>query len=283
MQPNRPPDLSTAVPFCIHGLPRSGTSWLGEIFNSHPRVCYKFQPLFSFALKECITGAASRDEIQEFFDLLLKTNDPFLDQQEARAKGLLPVFRKEAPTHVAYKEVRYHGILPNLLRKHPAPHVFLLVRDPRATICSWWKSPKEFRAEAGWQIEEEWRYALRKNLNRPEEFNGFERWKEAVRLFVHLAAAYPQRVTLIRYAELLRDPIENTARLFQTLGLDLPEQTRKFLERSRDIAKAKDSDRYSVFRARDNDDEWRTLLPNTIAEEITRELEGTNLDVFLDA
>ncbi|MCL4788132.1 MAG: hypothetical protein KJ070_15290 [Verrucomicrobia bacterium] len=62
-----------------------------------------------------------------------------------------------------------------------------------------------------------------------------------------------------------------------------PVQTRKFLERSRDIAKAKDSDRYSVFRARDNDDEWRTSLPNTIAEEITRELAGTNLEVFLEA
>jgi hypothetical protein len=89
---------------------------------------------------------------------------------------------------------------------------------------------------------------LAKNLNRPEEYNGFERWKEPVRLFVHLAAAYPRRVTLIRYADLLKDPVGNAARLRRTVGLDLFTQTPDFLERARDTGKAKDGNRYSVFR-----------------------------------
>lgn len=276
-----PMDSSGIIPFCIHGLPRSGTTWLGEVFNSHPRVCYKFQPLFSYALKEFITSSSSREQIQEFFDVLLRTQDRFLDQEEERRGQLLPVFEKQPPTHVAYKEVRYHHILPNLLRKHPLPHVFLIVRDPRATICSWWKSPKEFRTDLGWQIEEEWRYAIRKNLNRPEEYNGFERWKEAVRLFVHLAGAYPRRVTLMRYRELLADPAAEAARLFGRVGLDFPEQTRAFLDRSRD-PNCSVENRYSVFRPRSRDDEWRDQLPGSIAQEICRELKDTQLNDFLD-
>ena len=269
------------IPFCIHGLPRSGTSWLGEIFNSHPRVCYKFQPLFSFALKEFITGASSRQDIEQFFDILERTSDPFLDQTEARNTLSLPMFEKQPPSHIAYKEVRYHNILPNLLRMHPTAHVFLIVRDPRATIHSWWKSPKEFRGDLGWDIEQEWRYAIRKNLNRPEEYNGFERWKEAVRLFCYLAETQPERVTLVRYSDLLANPMEVTARLFQKVRLDFSEQTQSFLEQSRNHDGTKN--RYSVFRTRLQDDEWKGSLPAKIAEEIQRDIAHTRLEYFLDA
>ena len=268
------------IPFCIHGLPRSGTSWLGEIFNSHPRVCYRFQPIFSYALKEFVTASSSREEIESFFDILQKINDPFLDQLEARASKALPVFEKETPSHVAYKEVRYHNILPNLLRKHPGVHVFLIVRDPRATIHSWWKSPKEFRGDLGWCIEQEWRYAICKNLNRPEEYNGFERWKEAVRLFVHLAESQSERVTLIRYADLLANPVGKATMLFHKVGLDLSDQTRSFLEQSRNHDGSRH--RYSVFRTRSKDNEWIGSLPVYIAEEIERDVANTPLVKFLD-
>ena len=43
------------IPVAIHGVPRSGTSWIGEIINSSPNVLYKFQPLFSYALKDFLT------------------------------------------------------------------------------------------------------------------------------------------------------------------------------------------------------------------------------------
>lgn len=267
--------------FCIHGAPRSGTSWLGEIFNSHPGVCYKFQPLFSYALKDYLTAASSGAEIGRFFQLLATRKDAFLDRDEDRSRGRLPTFSKLQATHVGYKEVRYHQILPNLLRKCRAVRCFLIVRDPRASICSWWKSPKEFRADHGWKIEDEWRYALRKNLNRPEEYNGFERWKDAARLFLHLADANPERVTLIRYSELLRAPHEAARSLFAAADLDYPEQTAAFVASSRQLDGS--ADRYSVFRTRDGDDEWRSSLPAAIADEIARDLRGTPLATFLDA
>ena len=36
----------------IHSAPRSGSSWLGQILNSSPKVCFRFQPLFSYAFKD---------------------------------------------------------------------------------------------------------------------------------------------------------------------------------------------------------------------------------------
>ena len=35
----------------IHGAPRSGTTWLGQLFNSHPAVKYCYQPFFSHAFR----------------------------------------------------------------------------------------------------------------------------------------------------------------------------------------------------------------------------------------
>ena len=36
----------------LFGCPRSGTSWLGQIFNSAPDVAYRYQPLFSYEFKD---------------------------------------------------------------------------------------------------------------------------------------------------------------------------------------------------------------------------------------
>jgi hypothetical protein len=105
------------TPVAIHRVPRSGTTWLGEIFNSSPNTIYKFQPLFSYALKDFLTSASSLQDINEFFQQLKEINDDFIDQIKKRNQDLLPVFKKEQSTHLVYKEVRYHNILNNLMRK----------------------------------------------------------------------------------------------------------------------------------------------------------------------
>ena len=47
------------TPVFAFGVPRSGTSWFGELFNSSPRVAYRFQPLFSYAFKDAIKDVAA--------------------------------------------------------------------------------------------------------------------------------------------------------------------------------------------------------------------------------
>ena len=163
---------NSLIKVAIHGVPRSGTSWIGEILNSSPHTAYRFQPLFSYTLRDFLTNASTREDIDLFFQELLHIDDAFINQTVKRQSGDFPQFNKGEITHVVYKEVRYINILFNMMRRAEDVHLCAVIRNPLSVINSWLMAPREFRADLGWSELEEWRYALKKNLNRPEEFNG---------------------------------------------------------------------------------------------------------------
>ncbi len=264
----------------IHGVPRSGTSWLGEIFNSSPHTIYKYQPLFSYALKGFLTPLSSPEEVDRFFRLLAITADDFIDQVERRANGALPVFAKENPTHLVYKEVRYHNILANLLQCDRELRLVAIIRNPLAVLASWLATPREFRRDLGWVESEEWRYARLKNQARPEEFYGYEKWKEATVIFMNLAEQHPDRVRVVTYHDLVSRTVPRVDTLFDFCGLPCSAQTLSFLERSR---AEQHPDPYSVFRATAGDEKWTGVLDPRIAEAVVDDLRGTELQCFLDA
>ncbi len=269
-----------AQTIALHGVPRSGTTWLAEIFNSVPEVCYRHQPLFSYAFKGFLSEHSTREEIDCFFRVLRKTQDSYVLQVEERAQGIVPDFPKGAPTHLVYKEVRYHHILPNLLARDDRLKAVLVVRDPRGAVASFLDAPREFRRDLGWQVEEEWRFAPKKNLDRPEDFFGFEKWKEAAGIFLALAAQYPERVRIVGYSDLLRRPEEVVRELFAFCALEFGAQTRAFLSGR---ISGNPQGAYSVFRsARASDDKWRQSLPDFIAAEIRADLADGPLAQFLD-
>ncbi len=273
-------DTSGAQTIALHGVPRSGTTWLGEIFNSVPDVCYRYQPLFSYAFKSFLSEHSTREEIACFFGALRKTQDRFVLQVEERARGIVPDFPKGAPVHLVYKEVRYHHILSNLLARDDMLKAVLVVRDPRGVVASFLDAPREFRRDLGWQVEEEWRFAPKKNLDRPEEFFGFEKWKEATGIFLALAAQYPKRVRILRYSDLLRRPEEVVRDLFEFSALEFCAQTQAFLSGR---ISGNPQGAYTVFRsARASDDKWRQSLPDSIAAEICADLADGPLAQFLD-
>src|SRR5690606_410177 len=159
----------------IHSVPRSGSTWLGNIFNSHPKVAFKYQPLFSYTFKNALDEKSTKNDILNFYKNINNSNDNFINQKEGIVKGIIPEFIKRPPlTHCCYKEVRYHNILENLLEKDSTIKVIGLIRNPLSVIYSWLNAPKEFRKDLDWRVSEEWRYAPKKNLNKPEEFNGYE-------------------------------------------------------------------------------------------------------------
>ena len=255
----------------IHSVPRSGSSWLGQIFNSSPHVIFKYQPLFSYAFKDFLNEKSSRQEIDEFFKEIAIRNDEFLDQTYQIEKGNNPVFTKnEKPNFIAYKEVRYHHILSNMLKVNPDVKVVGLIRNPFAVINSWLKSPREFRSDLGWEINEEWRFAKKKNLNKKEEFYGFEKWKEVCILFHELRTFYPERFYLLKYDDLLKNTEEIVGELFGFVGVPMNPQTLEFIQKSRSINK---KDPYSVFKVKNEDVEWKNELDETIAKQILTETE----------
>lgn len=263
----------------IHSVPRSGSTWLGEIFNSHPGVIYKYQPLFSYAFKGRLNEHSTYEDIVRFYEEIAQSKDDFINQTQARQEGKLPVFRKdENPVAVAYKEVRYHYILENLLQRDPSIKVVGLVRNPMAVIYSWLTAPKEFRKDLGWNAMEEWRYAPKKNLNKAEEYNGFEKWKEVTRMFLRLQKEYPDNFMLIRYDKLMKDTEDTVIGMFDFCHLSFHENTKNFLLESQ---QKNNPDKYSVFKKKDRDDEWKDKLDQKIIKEIEKDLKDSELSVFL--
>lgn len=260
----------------IFGPPRSGTSWLSHIFNSHPAVALRFQPLFSYGHKGDLSSTSSHDEILRFFNAIFHTSDTYALMQTGEQKKY-PVFHKaERLTHIVFKETRYINVAKALLENTEDVVVVGIIRDPLATLASWLGAPKEFLP--GWDISTEWRRAPSKNQGRPEEFFGFEKWKEAALLFLKFEKRCPERFKLIQYNSLNSDPLSVTSEVFGFCGLSVGSQTRTFIEQSRS---RHDTDPYSVYRNRASDFDWQEALPKVIAEAVYDELAGTPLEKFL--
>lgn len=260
----------------IFGPPRSGTSWLSQIFNSHPDVALRFQPLFSHGHKGALSEFSSREEIEEFFRAILNSTDPFTLMEADSQKGY-PSFRKSFPsTHLVFKETRYLQVVENLLRVDEDIVVFGIIRNPLATLASWVGAPKEFSSD--WDLREEWRLASKKNDGRTEEYFGYERWKEAATNFLQLEAMYPDRFQLVRYAELNKSPEFEIFDLFRVSGLAMHSQVIDFIQRSRSV---QSDDAYSVYRLPSDDSRWKKVLPNDIVDAVIRDLEGSLLREFI--
>ncbi|MFG6687622.1 sulfotransferase domain-containing protein [Mariniflexile sp. HNIBRBA6329] len=262
----------------IHSVPRSGSTWLGNIFNSHPRLAFKFQPLFSYAFRDYLTPYSNVNEINTFFEEIVNSQDAFLNQHDAVSKNAVPVFVKENRlTHCCYKEVRYHYILDNMLSKTDDVKLILLIRNPLATLYSWYKAPKEFKKHLGWNFHEEWLDAPKKNSDKEEEFNGYNKWKEASLLFLRLKEKYPKNIYLLDYQDLLENPVNITKQLFSFTDLSYEKQTDAFLNISTSI---NHSDAYSVFKIKEKDNDWK-YLPRNIIDYIINDLKNTELEKFL--
>ena len=71
----------------IHSVPRSGSSWLGQILNSSEKVCFRFQPLFSYAFKDYLSEKSSKKDIVSFFEKIAQSDDDFLLQTDKVDRG----------------------------------------------------------------------------------------------------------------------------------------------------------------------------------------------------
>jgi hypothetical protein len=262
--------------FGIFGTPRSGTTWLSQILNSHPAVALRFQPLFSYGHKGSLTERSSAEEIRKFFEEILCTQDAFALMATESQKSY-PAFQKAVPpTHIVFKETRYLHIIENILTQCNEVKIIGIVRNPLSVLASWMSVPKEFSPE--WNIISEWRSAPSKNQNRPEEFYGFDKWKETTEKFLRLKSQFRQQFLLVRYDELNRSPSDTTKTLLDFCGLKVCDQVQEFLLASKS---RHDLDPYSVFRAKASDDRWQDVLPDEIAKQIILELKHTPLNIFL--
>jgi hypothetical protein len=262
----------------IHGVPRSGTTWLGTIFDSHPDVAFRFQPLFAYRFKDRIKLESSAEDIDIFLKELYAVNDDAFILRYGRGvePHLLDFRKRGSPLTLVFKEVRYHHLIQKFLEAVDKLKVVGIVRNPCAVINSWLQAPKEFKK--GWQPLAEWRYAPSKNLGRIEEYNGFEKWKEATYAFLKLQQQYPGRFYLIQYEQLVSEPIRVIEDAFSFVGLRMEDQVMDFIRMSQS---RHSDDAYALFKSPGVKERWRAELDPGIADEIITDLKGTALERFL--
>lgn len=261
----------------VHGAPRSGTTWLGELFNSSPVVAYRYQPLFSHAFRGRVDSSSDAQSLASFFADLAATDDEFVLQAGSGrlAATAAPGFGKTSPTHLVYKEVRFHDLLPHFLATVPGLVGVGIVRDPRAVLASWKNAPREY--DPGWSFTREWRHAPAKNAGLPENWYGFERWRELATLFLELAARYSDRFRVVRYEDLVADPMLQMGDLLSFCGLEMQAQTLRFIE---DSTSRDDHDPYGVFKLK-TPARQPARLDQRISAQIVRAVAGTALARFL--
>lgn len=262
----------------VTGMPRSGTSWLGQIVNSDPAVAFRTEPLFAYRFKNRLHPDDSDQAISAFLtDLLAADDDDFLMQRHLVASGAYPAFTKTAPSVLAYKTSRHHELLERFLTSSLDIHIVGIVRHPCAAMNSWIHSHREF-AKKGCEIDKDWRSgACRKDG--VGEYWGFDDWLAVTERFVELADAYPERFTLVHYAQLLQAPVATSQWIFERAGLQWTAQTREFLETANEHHH---DDPYAVFKDRSVSDRWRDELDPVLANTIIRETRERGLDQFLD-
>jgi len=259
----------------IAGVARSGTSWLGQIFNSSPCVKFSFQPLFAYEFKNRVNEDSTAREFEILFQDMLKTDSDFLNQNDKCLSGDYPIFEKESDIHLVIKENRYQYLLEPMMRKAPNLKLVGIIRNPNAVLNSWMKNPKEF--PEGSNPLNEWRYGDCKNKGH-EDFFGYVKWKEVTNLYLALQQKWPDRVKIIRYEDLVRSPIEMTKDLFAFANITYSKQTDDFLRQSSD--NHIDSP-YAVFKNKKVMTQWQTELPEYITTEIKHDLAGTPLEIYI--
>lgn len=257
-------------------MPRSGTSWLGQIFDSHPEVSFKLSPLFSYQFKNAVNKSSSKSEWDTLFKNVFYSKDEFINQNYRRKSGEYPIFQKEKLKRLVIKDTRYHNLTDTLLKLFPEIKFIHIVRHPCGTINSWLKTPNEFPQNLNHL--DEWRTAKCRKTS-IEEFWGYEDWLFLTKKYLNLQEEFPNRVRVVFYERLVFNLHEETKNMFEFVNLKLHEQTINFIRSSQSSHNISE---YSVFKNKEVVNKWKHELNPIIIKEILSDLNKNNLDGYFE-
>jgi Sulfotransferase family len=263
--------------FFIGGAPRSGTTWLQYLLDSHPRVSCRGEGLFMRHLAEPLdkmmnerrraveskNNTVFRDldgyplPEPDDIDFVLRTAILLALEQQCAHKPCQAVGEK-TPENVFF--------FPRLKRLFPTAMFICMTRDPRDVLSSSWHffhKPKAFEDEQ----------AAKTALVR----QALPSMQAAARATLALKEQYPSDCLIVSYEGMRAAPAATAARLFRFLGVsDDDDVVARCVERTsfsalsggREAGAAKDG---SFFRKGIVGD-WRSTLTPEMNEMILREL-----------
>ena len=293
----------------ILGPGRSGTTWLCQILNTYAHCSLKYEPFLSVKpspytdwLEDLVGGDAS--ELRDRFDTLCRSCNMAVDLPPFPAKS----FRRQSPqllrlffsagkrfaplkyfyetygrvhltaeTPVLIKDVNFPGHLLPKLCAVLDPTTIATVRNPFATIASFYKG-----REIGLHVHADRSRTIAQIRDGIDSLGGTylseyrDRLSDLSETQLHTLnwrllaeplvdyANQSSRARVLLYEDLCKDPQVTVASLFQFLGWELGNVTREFIDRtssgdrqSRSASKAY----FSVYRnSQSSLDKWKQQL-----------------------
>ncbi len=265
------------APIFLLGMPRSGTTWLSQIFESAPECSVRLSPPYSHEFRGMLDETSDASAWRALLMGALDSADPFMTQNWRRETGELTRFEKEpsAVTHLAVKDTRFHTLYLQAMERLPRAKIVYIVRHPAAALWSW-RSCKEFPAGADFELE--WRSGTCRKNTGSGEFWGFDDWLSLTRTYMAAAEAAPDRHLVIRYEDLVSNAVRTTSQMFAFSGIGMGAETAAFLELSQS---GRDTRPYSVLKGRTAGDSWRETFPRQILWAIERDVAKAGLAEFI--
>lgn len=204
-----------------------------------------------------------------FKELYCEDKDEFLNQLDKKKNGIYPTFKEKVsdPSILSFKEVRYLYTIPLLLEIYKKIKIVSIVRNPYDVLESWINAPSEFKQN--WEILDEWRFATSKNEFRPENYYGYYKWRECIKLNAEMKKKYPDNFMTVRYEDLSDNAIDVSKHIFSFLGLIYTDQTENFIKESQSRTV---DDAYTVYRKKNEIRKRQFYLPDEIKKKISEDL-----------
>ena len=265
------------APIFLLGMPRSGTTWLSQVFESSPDVVVRLSPPYSYDFRGSLAAGSDAAGWREVLGGSVASDDRFLTQNWRRDSGELPEFAddKADASRLAIKDTRFHDLYESGMAALPAARMIYIVRHPGASLWSW-RMCKEFPADA--DFGEQWRSGQCRKQDGPGEYWGFDDWLALTQAYYERAAADPQRYLVVRYEQMVRDALGTAERMLAFSGLRLHPATAEFVLASQ---ASFDPRPYSVFKGNELRQDWRTQMPAEILDEVERETAAAGLGELL--
>jgi hypothetical protein len=111
----------------VFGLPRSGTTWLGKIFDSHPRVLYRHEP-DNFPRLEALPRFPSPNSVNRYDACIQRFVSELVWRDEASVAAKTPLFRKRWESAARHRLVQGSAAVAKVADKCGARAPVLFVR-----------------------------------------------------------------------------------------------------------------------------------------------------------
>jgi hypothetical protein len=252
----------------IFGTGRSGSSWLGSIIDSHPRVAYRFEPFHRLRQNPIIiqtqqlleSPQLTEADLAKVYQILLPANPslerpPFFPKKHALTLGkvwLRPLTLKyrllsslfqnlytprQSPPLV-FKEVTMEPMMANILENTSMPIVYL-VRHPCGVVASTVTGQEQGVMPVGRHtvldklLQKHDLQLADQYIPRLNKMSWLEKeallWRMDVEKGVKAVQQHSQALIVI-YERLCDDTLAISQQIFQHFGLDFSKQTLQYIE-----------------------------------------------------